>query len=111
MAQAMPAECWEKSRSEARAQTKGGLGDPLLAGAGGPAARSRIVRPRDRRQAAWFALVEIRAHFVSPRCKRGARMIDFKNGSFFKLKASNEYADKVTDLLIEGEKVIGAFKA
>lgn len=38
-------------------------------------------------------------------------MIDFKNGSFFKLKASNEYADKVTDLLIEGEKVIGAFKA
>jgi hypothetical protein len=48
---------------------------------------------------------------LSSQSQRGARMIDFKNGSFFKLKASNEYADKVTDLLIEGERVIGAFKA
>ena len=38
-------------------------------------------------------------------------MIDFKNGSLFKLKPSEEYADKVTSLLVEGEKVIGSFKA
>ena len=38
-------------------------------------------------------------------------MIDFKNGSLFKLKPSDEYADKVTGLLVEGEQVIGAFKA
>lgn len=38
-------------------------------------------------------------------------MIDFKNGSLFKLKPSDEYAGKVSDLLIDGEKIIGAFKA
>ena len=38
-------------------------------------------------------------------------MIDFKNGGFFKLKENNEYASRVTDLLVAGEKVVGAFKA
>ena len=38
-------------------------------------------------------------------------MIDFKNGSFFKLKTSTEYQSMVTDLLLADEKVIGSFKA
>lgn len=38
-------------------------------------------------------------------------MIDFQNGSFFKLKANNEYAGMVTDLLLPDEQVIGAYKA
>ena len=38
-------------------------------------------------------------------------MIDFKNGSFFKLKASNEYQSMVTDLLLADEQVIGSYKA
>lgn len=40
-------------------------------------------------------------------------MIDFKNGSFFKLSAIEpaKIADRVTPLLVEGEEVIAAFKA
>ena len=38
-------------------------------------------------------------------------MIDFQNGSFFKLKANNEYAGMVTGLLLADEQVIGAYKA
>ncbi len=38
-------------------------------------------------------------------------MIDFKNGSVFKLKENKEYADIVSDLLLDGEKIIGSFKA
>ena len=38
-------------------------------------------------------------------------MIDFQNGSFFKLKENDEYASRVTDLLLPGEKIIGAFNA
>lgn len=38
-------------------------------------------------------------------------MIDFKNGVLFKLKQNDEYADKVSDLLVPGERVLGAFKA
>lgn len=38
-------------------------------------------------------------------------MIDFKNGSFFKLKESADYAGMVSDLLLPGERVLGAFKA
>jgi hypothetical protein len=38
-------------------------------------------------------------------------VIDFQNGSVFKLKHNNEYAQIVSDLLIPGERVIGAFKA
>ncbi|MBM0169682.1 PH domain-containing protein [Altererythrobacter sp. C41] len=38
-------------------------------------------------------------------------MIDFQNGSVFKLKQNNEYATRVGDLLLPGEKIIGAFKA
>lgn len=41
----------------------------------------------------------------------GGFLIDFKNGSLFKLKPNDEYASRVQDLLIEGEEVIGAFKA
>lgn len=38
-------------------------------------------------------------------------MIDFKNGLFFKLKQNDEYAGKVSQLLLPDEKVISAFKA
>lgn len=38
-------------------------------------------------------------------------MIDFNNGAFFKLKENNEYASRISALLVEREKVIGAFKA
>jgi len=38
-------------------------------------------------------------------------MIDFQNASFFKLKENNEYAGRVTDLLLPGEDVVGSFKA
>ena len=38
-------------------------------------------------------------------------MIDFKNGFVFKLKENKEYASNVTDLLLDGEEVIGSFKA
>jgi hypothetical protein len=35
-------------------------------------------------------------------------VIGFENVAFFKLKESNEYASRVTDLLVSGEKVVGA---
>jgi len=38
-------------------------------------------------------------------------MIDFQNGSVFKLKQNDEYAAKVGELLLPGERIIGAFKA
>ena len=38
-------------------------------------------------------------------------MIDFQNGSVFKLKQNDEYAATVTDLLLPGEEIVGAFKA
>jgi hypothetical protein len=38
-------------------------------------------------------------------------MIDFNNKGFFKLKQNNEYADRVTALLLDGEQVIDAYKS
>lgn len=38
-------------------------------------------------------------------------MIDFQNGSIFKLKQNNEYAGMVASLLLPGENIISAFKA
>lgn len=38
-------------------------------------------------------------------------MIDFKNGSIFKLKQNSEYAGNVSELLIANEEIISAFKA
>ncbi|MPQ85041.1 PH domain-containing protein [Pseudomonas sp. MAFF 730085] len=38
-------------------------------------------------------------------------MIDFNNKGFFKLKQNNEYAERVTALLLDGEEVIDAYKA
>ncbi len=38
-------------------------------------------------------------------------MIDFNNKGFFKLKQNDEYAERVSDLLLEGEQVIDAYKA
>lgn len=38
-------------------------------------------------------------------------MIDFQNSSIFKLKPNDEYADRVRDLMLSDEKIIGAFKA
>ena len=38
-------------------------------------------------------------------------MIDFKNGSVFKLKENKEYSEIVSDLLLPDEKIIGSFKA
>lgn len=37
-------------------------------------------------------------------------MIDFKNGSFFKLKKMDSAANEVMQLLIPGETVIGSYK-
>lgn len=38
-------------------------------------------------------------------------MIDFKNKSVFKLKPNDEYQERVSALLIEGEQVLGAFSS
>lgn len=38
-------------------------------------------------------------------------MIDFENKNVFKLKHDDDYAEKVTELLIEGEEVLAAFKS
>ncbi|GAA5142235.1 PH domain-containing protein [Thalassotalea piscium] len=38
-------------------------------------------------------------------------MIDFNNKGFFKLKQNLEYADKVTELLLENEQIIDAYKS
>jgi hypothetical protein len=38
-------------------------------------------------------------------------MIDFNNKGFFKLKQNNEYAERVSALLLDGEEVIDAYKA
>ncbi|GAA6173336.1 PH domain-containing protein [Colwellia sp. KU-HH00111] len=37
-------------------------------------------------------------------------MIDFNNKDIFKLKQDIDYAEKVTELLLEGEEVVDAFK-
>lgn len=37
-------------------------------------------------------------------------MIDFKNGSFIKLKRSDAAAEAVSQLLIPGESIIGSYK-
>jgi Bacterial PH domain len=38
-------------------------------------------------------------------------LIDFNNKPFFKMKENNEYASKVTSLLIDGESVISSYKS
>jgi hypothetical protein len=38
-------------------------------------------------------------------------MIDFKNKGFFKLKQDDEYSGMVSDLLVAGETVRGAYKS
>jgi len=38
-------------------------------------------------------------------------MIDFENKNFFKLKQNADYAEKVRELLIDGEEVIDAYKS
>jgi hypothetical protein len=38
-------------------------------------------------------------------------MLDFKNATFFKMKADNTFAEMAKDLLTDGEKVISAYKA
>lgn len=38
-------------------------------------------------------------------------MIDFNNKSFFKLKQNGEYAERVTALLLDGEKIIDSYKS
>ncbi|MGO2416135.1 PH domain-containing protein [Cobetia crustatorum] len=42
---------------------------------------------------------------------QGNTMIDFNNKGFFKLKQNDEYAERVNDLLIEGEEIISAYKS
>jgi hypothetical protein len=37
-------------------------------------------------------------------------MIDFKNGSLFKLKKTDSIPNKLDDILIDGESVIGLYK-
>lgn len=41
----------------------------------------------------------------------GEWMIDFNNKGFFKLKQNDEYAERVTALLLDGEQVIDAYKS
>ena len=38
-------------------------------------------------------------------------MIDFNNKGFFKLKQNNEYAERVSALLLDDEEVVDAYKA
>ncbi|AHF66643.1 MULTISPECIES: PH domain-containing protein [Pseudomonas] len=38
-------------------------------------------------------------------------MIDFSNKGFFKLKQNSEYAERVTELLLEGEQIIDSYKS
>lgn len=38
-------------------------------------------------------------------------MIDFENKDFFKLKQSDDYREKVADLLVEGEYTVAAFQS
>lgn len=38
-------------------------------------------------------------------------MIDFENKGFFKLKQNNEYADRVSTLLVDGEEIVDAYKS
>lgn len=38
-------------------------------------------------------------------------MIDFNNKGFFKLKQNSEYAEKVKQLLLEGEEIIDSYKS
>ena len=38
-------------------------------------------------------------------------MIDFNNKGFFKLKQNDEYAERVVDLLLDGEQVIDSYKS
>ena len=38
-------------------------------------------------------------------------MIDFNNKGFFKLKKNSEYAEKVMQLLLEGEEIIDSYKS
>jgi len=38
-------------------------------------------------------------------------VIDFKNKAFFKLKLNDEYAGRVRDLLMDGEKVLASYKS
>jgi hypothetical protein len=42
---------------------------------------------------------------------QGINMIDFNNKGFFKLKQNSEYAEKVTALLLEDEKIIDSYKS
>ncbi len=37
-------------------------------------------------------------------------MIDFNNKGFFKLKQNTDFADKVTDLLLDDEQIIDSYK-
>ena len=38
-------------------------------------------------------------------------MIDFNNKGFFKLKSNPEYAEKVSELLLNGEQIVDAYKS
>ena len=38
-------------------------------------------------------------------------MIDFNNKGFFKLKQNSEYAEKVKQLLLDGEEIIDSYKS
>ncbi|MCG7532497.1 PH domain-containing protein [Psychrobium sp. MM17-31] len=38
-------------------------------------------------------------------------MIDFNNKGFFKLKSNPEYAEKVSELLLDGEQIVDAYKS
>lgn len=51
-------------------------------------------------------------HVYHAMCKpRMDLMIDFNNKGFFKMKTDPAYADKVSQLLLPNEKILGAYKS
>jgi len=50
-------------------------------------------------------------HYLILKNQKEKTMIDFNNKAFFKLKQNNEYAEKVSALLLEDEAVIDSYKS
>ena len=53
----------------------------------------------------------LRGRLLKMLAVQGINMIDFNNKGFFKLKQNSEYAEKVTALLLEDEKIIDSYKS
>jgi hypothetical protein len=73
--------------------------------------RAPAVRLSQRPACARIAPPVQRRAGLMPTSQDVPRMIDFNNKGFFKLKQNNEYAERVTALLLEGETVVDAYKS